>query len=63
MFKYNTLWFGLAGNIVVILFAAFVVFKLYPVSKTAALLTIPVIVWTLFASLIVVGEMKLQKLI
>ena len=59
----SALWFGLFGNIVVILFAAFVVYKLLPISKTAALLTIPVIIWTAFASLIVVGEMRLEKLI
>lgn len=59
----SALWFGLIGNIVVILFAAVVVVKLLPVSKTAALLTIPVIIWTAFASWIVVGEMKLEKLI
>lgn len=59
----SALWFGLIGNIVVILFAAFVVYKLVSINKTAALLTIPVIVWTAFASLIVIGEMKLEKLI
>ena len=59
----SALWFGLIGNIVVILFAAFVVYKLIPINKTAALLTIPVIVWTAFASLIVIGEMKLEKLL
>ncbi len=57
----SALWFGLIGNILVILFAAFVVYKLLPVNKIAALLTIPVIVWTAFASLIVIGEMKLEK--
>ena len=59
----SALWFGLFGNIAVILFAAFVVYKLLPINKTATLLTIPVIVWTTFASLIVIGEMKLAKLI
>jgi tryptophan-rich sensory protein len=59
----SALWFGLIGNIVVILFAVLVVYKLLPINKTAALLTIPVIVWTTFASLIVIGEMKLEKLI
>lgn len=59
----SALWFGLFGNIAVILFAAFVVYKLLPINKTAALLTIPVIIWTTFASLIVIGEMKLAKLI
>lgn len=59
----SALWFGLIGNIVVILFAAIVVYKLLPVSKAAAFLTIPVMVWTTFATLIVIGEMKLEKLI
>ncbi|MDO1446995.1 tryptophan-rich sensory protein [Rhodocytophaga aerolata] len=59
----SALWFGLAGNIVVIVFAAIVVSVLYPISKTAALLTLPVIVWTAFASLIILGEMKVEKLL
>lgn len=59
----SALWFGLVGNLLVIIFAAFIVYKLLPVNKTAALLTIPVILWTTFASIIVVGEMKLDKLI
>jgi tryptophan-rich sensory protein len=59
----SALWFGLFGNILVILFATVVVFKLWPVSKTASFLTIPVILWTVFATLIVIGEMKLQKII
>jgi tryptophan-rich sensory protein len=59
----SALWFGLIGNILVIIFAAFIVYKLLPINKTAALLTIPVILWTTFASIIVVGEMKLDKLI
>ncbi|MBG9376379.1 tryptophan-rich sensory protein [Panacibacter sp. DH6] len=59
----SALWFGLIGNIIVILFAVLVVVKLLPVSKTAALLTVPVILWTAYASLIVLGEMKQQRLI
>lgn len=59
----SALWFGLFGNIVVILFAAFVVFKLFPINKIAALLTLPIIIWTAYASLIVIGEMKIQKLL
>ncbi len=59
----SALWYGLIGNLLVIAFAAWVVLKLYPVSKTASLLTLPVIVWTSFATLIVLGEMKLEKLI
>lgn len=59
----SALWYGLIGNIVVIIFAAFVVIKLFPLSTVAAGLTVPVIVWTIFASFIVTGEMKLEKLI
>ena len=59
----SALWFGLIGNILVILFASFIVYKLLPVNRIAALLTIPVIVWTTFASIIVIGEMKIDKLI
>lgn len=59
----SALWFGLIGNIVVILFAAYVVYLLLPVNRIAALLTVPVIIWTFFASIIVLGEMKLDKLI
>lgn len=59
----SALWFGLIGNIAVIIFATFVVYTLYPVNRTAAYLTIPVIIWTAFASIIVLGEMRLDKLI
>lgn len=59
----SALWFGLIGNLVVILLAAFVVDALLPVSRTAALLTVPVIVWTTYASVVVLGEMKLERLI
>lgn len=59
----SALWYGLIGNLVVIAFAAVVVFKLLSVSKTAAFLTLPVILWTTFATAIVVGEMRLAKLI
>lgn len=59
----SALWYGLIGNVIVILFAGFVVYTLFPINNTAALLTIPVVVWTLFATLIVIGEMKLEKLL
>ncbi len=59
----SALWYGLAGNLLVILFAALVVYKLLPLDKNAAWLTFPVIVWTAYASLIVLGEMRLEKLI
>lgn len=59
----SALWFGLIGNIVVILFATFVSCSLFPVSKMIAFLVIPTIIWTSYATLIVIGEMKLQKLL
>ncbi|MBW8243331.1 tryptophan-rich sensory protein [Muricauda oceani] len=59
----SALWFGLIGNFIVILLAALIVYKLFPVNKLSAILTIPVILWTVFASIIVIGEMKLEKLI
>jgi tryptophan-rich sensory protein len=61
--RITALWFELIGNIVVILFSLWVVWKLLPISKTAAFLTAGVIVWSVYATLIVLGEMKLNKLI
>lgn len=59
----SALWFGLLGNIVVIMYAAIVVFQLFPISKVAAWLIIPIIIWTSYATLLVIGEMRLEKLI
>ncbi|CAN5350563.1 hypothetical protein BH23BAC1_BH23BAC1_08690 [soil metagenome] len=52
----SALWFGLFGNMVVIFFAALIVWKLYYISKTGSYLTLPVILWTSYANLIVIGE-------
>ena len=57
----SALWYGLIGNITVIIMALVVVAKIYPLHKTVAYLTIPVIIWTIYASIIVIGEMKLEK--
>ena len=59
----SALWYGLAGNITVILFAGLVCLKLLPFSKSAAWLTAPVVLWTVFATLIVIGQLKQEKLI
>lgn len=59
----SALWFGLWGNIAVILMAAIAAYKLSGISTTATYLTIPVIIWTLYATAIVLGEMKEQRLI
>lgn len=59
----SALWYGLVGNLLVILVAAWVVYILFPVRPSAAWLTVPVIIWTTYASLIVLGELKLAKLL
>ena len=59
----SALWFGLAGNLAVILVAAVVAYKISATSVTAASLVVPVVVWTAYATAIVVGEMKVQRLI
>jgi tryptophan-rich sensory protein len=61
--KISALWFGLAGNLVVILFAGLVSYLAAGVSLYAALLIFCVVLWTAFATLIVVGEMKVQGLV
>lgn len=59
----SALWFGLAGNLVVIVLALFVAWQVSAVSSTAAFLILPVAAWTAFATAIVVGEMKVTGLI
>lgn len=59
----SALWYGLFGNLLVIMCALFVAYKLFPLSQTTAFLVLPVAVWTLFATAIVLGEMRLEKLI
>lgn len=59
----SSLWFGLFGNGLVIILAAIVALKLYPTSPPASWLIVPVIVWTAFATLLVIGEMKAKTLI
>lgn len=59
----SALWFGLLGNGIVIVLALVVSYVLYPISPMASLLVAPVAVWTTFATAIVVGEMRVQKLI
>lgn len=59
----SALWYGLVGNVAVILAALAVAYVLYPVSATAALLVLPVAVWTSYATAIVLGEMKVEGLV
>lgn len=54
----SSLWFGLFGNIVVIAAASYLVWRFQRTTPFASLLIAPVILWTLFATLIVIGELK-----
>lgn len=55
----SSLWFGLFGNIAVIAVASYAVWKLRrAAAPLAALLIAPVVLWTLFATFIVIGELK-----
>lgn len=59
----SALWFGLWGNIAVIVASIIVSFLLYRQSVTAALLILPTVAWTIFATIIVLGRMKQEGLI
>lgn len=59
----SALWYGLIGNVVVIVLALIVASVVGARSTTAGVLVLPVLVWTTYATAIVVGEMKAQRLI
>ena len=59
----SALWFGLAGNLLVIAAATFIVRQLFNTVPTAAFLVAPVVLWTSFATLIVLAEIKAARLI
>lgn len=59
----SALWFGLWGNLVVIVAAALIAIRLLPEARETAYLVMPVAIWTSYATLIVLGEMKQQALI
>lgn len=54
----SSLWFGLIGNTAVIAAATYVVWRLRSAVPAASLLVAPVILWTLFATFVVIGELK-----
>ena len=56
----SALWFGLWGNVVVIAVAILVAWNIYEVLPSAAWLVIPVAVWTSYATLIVIGELRMK---
>ncbi|MBE9178573.1 tryptophan-rich sensory protein [Oculatella sp. LEGE 06141] len=57
----SALWFGLVGNVAVILSALLVAYQLGTASMTASLLVVPVAVWTVYATAIVIGELMQLK--
>lgn len=59
----SSLWFGLVGNVVVIAAALFVVGRLYNTVPAASFLVAPIVLWTSFATLVVLGEIKAARLI
>jgi tryptophan-rich sensory protein len=59
----SALWFGLWGNLVVIIFAGVVFYFMYKLLPSASWLILPVCLWTSFATLIVVGQLKQQGLL
>ncbi len=59
----SPLWFGLAGNLVVIAAAAALSVRLHALDYAAAWLVAPAAIWTAFATAIVIGEMRLDGLI
>lgn len=59
----SALWFGLFGNVVVIVLALAVASEVYIASPTASGLVVPVAVWTAFATAIVIGQMRVRRLL
>jgi tryptophan-rich sensory protein len=58
-FSETTRWPGLIGNIVILLLALFIVWRLWPVSRSAALLVAPVAVWITVATATIVDGARL----
>ncbi len=56
-------WFALAGCIGPGLYTALVCFKLYPVSRRAFWLVLPTLLWCGYATLIVLGQLRLKGLL
>jgi tryptophan-rich sensory protein len=59
----SSLWFGLWGNIVVVIATLIVCWYTYSRSFPATVLIAPIVLWTIFATFIVVGKLKAQALI
>jgi tryptophan-rich sensory protein len=48
---------GLIGNLVTIAIAVYAIYRVLPISRNTALLIVPVVLWVMFATAIIVGEM------
>ncbi len=59
----SSLWFGLFGNLLVIACALFVTFRVAAMSAVAARLILPVVIWTAYATAIVLGQLRAQRLL
>lgn len=57
----SALKFGLAGNILVILTALFVGIEISDFSANLSYFIYPIVVWTFFASMIILGQLRLLK--
>jgi tryptophan-rich sensory protein len=59
----SALWFGLFGNLLVIGLAILIFLKLFSLSFIVACLVAPVGIWTSFATLIILAEMRQQSIL
>ena len=59
----SPLWFGLWGNLAVIVLAANVFFRIYSFTPATSWLVLPICIWTFYATIVVIGEMKLNRLL
>lgn len=57
----SALKFGLAGNILVILTALFVGMEISEFSATLSYLIYPIVIWTFYVSMIILGQLRLLK--
>ena len=57
----SALKFGLIGNGLIIISAIKTGMEVAEVSKSLSYLIYPIVVWTFFASMILVGQLRIQK--
>lgn len=59
----SPLWFGLWGNLIIILVTTWICRLIVNHSLPAALLVAPIAIWTIYATIIVLGEMRQNHLL